>query len=106
MFFELFLQHLKKDSGNAIESHLRKGNADDQPRVSSEDQKDINLFGKSNARLQDLKDEIRAKEEEVQNLDDAVLEVEGCFEDDSCRFVLFATLLFMLESKLAKYTFK
>jgi hypothetical protein len=55
--------------------------------VTLADQKLINRFGQLNARLQDLKDEVAENEEAVQNLQDAVSEIEATFDDDVARYV-------------------
>lgn len=51
--------------------------------VSEEDQQKINRFARLNARLEEVKDELSLKSNEIKNYEDALNELElGLFDDD------------------------
>jgi prefoldin subunit 4 len=51
-------------------------------QVTYEDQEKINLFARTNAKMQDIKEELDAKKKEVQNLEDAESELELILDED------------------------
>jgi prefoldin subunit 4 len=50
--------------------------------VTFEDQQKINLFARTNAKLQDVKEELEAKKKDVQNLEDAESELGLILDDE------------------------
>lgn len=56
--------------------------------VTFEDQAKINKFAKHNAKLDDLKDELAAKKNEMKNLEEAADEIELFDEDEQIPFVV------------------
>uniref|UniRef100_A0A336L8G3 Prefoldin subunit 4 n=1 Tax=Culicoides sonorensis TaxID=179676 RepID=A0A336L8G3_CULSO len=50
--------------------------------ITFEDQQKINKFANYNAKLEDLKEEIKAKQNKLKNLEEAVEEIE-LFDDDT-----------------------
>lgn len=50
--------------------------------ITFEDQQKINKFANFNAKLEDLKEEIKAKQNKLKNLEEAVEEIE-LFDDDT-----------------------
>merc|ERR1719203_1260440 len=56
---------------------MNQGQGNDA-QVTYEDQQKINVFARTNSRLNDLKEEIVAKEKELQNLTDAEEELMMC----------------------------
>lgn len=56
--------------------------------VTFDDQSKINKFAKHNAKLDDFKDELNAKKNELKNLEEAVDEIELFDEDDQFPFVV------------------
>jgi len=55
---------------------------DSDVHITYEDQQKINKFARCNARLEDLKDEIKGKENELQNLQDAEDEMMIALDTD------------------------
>lgn len=55
--------------------------------VTLEDQSKINKFAKHNARLEDLKDELQMKKNDLKNLEEAADEIELFDEDEQIPFV-------------------
>ena len=51
-------------------------------QVTYEDQQKINLFARTNAKLQDVKEELDAKKKDVQNLEDAEAELELILDEE------------------------
>lgn len=56
--------------------------------VTLEDQSKINKFAKHNARLEDLKDELQVKKNDLKNLEEAADEIELFEEDEQIPFVV------------------
>lgn len=56
--------------------------------VTLEDQTKINKFAKLNANLEDLKDELQVKQNDLKNLEEAVDEIELFDEDEEIPFVV------------------
>lgn len=56
--------------------------------VTFDDQSKINKFAKHNAKLDDLKDELISKKNEMKNLEEAADEIELFDEDDQIPFVV------------------
>lgn len=56
--------------------------------VTLEDQTKINKFAKYNANLEDLKDELQIKKNDLKNLEEAVDEIELFDEDEQIPFVV------------------
>jgi len=50
-----------------------------------EDQQRINRFGRLNQRLMELRDEMKSKKKQQENLKDAKSEIEALLDDDMCR---------------------
>ncbi|CAB0032821.1 unnamed protein product [Trichogramma brassicae] len=59
----------------------RKSFCDSDVHISFEDQQKINRFARLNAKLEDYKDELRLAQNDLQNINDAVSEIE-LFDDD------------------------
>jgi len=57
----------------------------EEKQVLWEDQKRINKFGQLNNRLQEIKDIIKKKKAEVDNLKEAVEDIETLLDDDACK---------------------
>ncbi|KAL7301862.1 hypothetical protein TKK_0005467 [Trichogramma kaykai] len=55
--------------------------SDSDVHISFEDQQKINRFARLNAKLEDYKDELRLAQNDLQNINDAVSEIE-LFDDD------------------------
>jgi len=55
---------------------------DSDVHVTYEDQQKINQFARTNAKLQDVKEELESKKKDVQNLDDARAELELVLDDE------------------------
>lgn len=55
---------------------------DSDVHVTYDDQQKINLFARTNARLQDLKEELDSKKKDLQNLEDAETELLMLDEED------------------------
>jgi len=55
---------------------------DSDVHVTYEDQQKINQFARTNAKLQDVKEELEVKKKDVQNLDDARAELEMVIDED------------------------
>ncbi|XP_001599576.1 prefoldin subunit 4 [Nasonia vitripennis] len=55
---------------------------DSDVHISFEDQQKINKFARQNAKMEDLKEELKLKQNELQNLKDAVSELD-LFDDDA-----------------------
>lgn len=62
--------------------------ADSDIQVTYEDQQKINKFARQNARLEDLTDELKSKQKELQNLEDAKEELLLFDETDSIPYML------------------
>ncbi|KAJ6641571.1 putative prefoldin subunit 4 [Pseudolycoriella hygida] len=61
---------------------------DTDVHVTYEDQSKINKFAKHNAKLEDLKDELETKKNDLRNLEEAADEIELFDEDDQIPFVV------------------
>lgn len=61
---------------------------DTDVHVTLEDQTKINKFAKYNANLEDLKDELQVKKNDLKNLEEAVDEIELFDEDEQIPFVV------------------
>uniref|UniRef100_T1J251 Prefoldin subunit 4 n=1 Tax=Strigamia maritima TaxID=126957 RepID=T1J251_STRMM len=68
---------------------------DSEVHITYEDQQKINKFARQNARLEDLKDELKTKQKEFQNLDDACDEVL-LLEGEDYQFSLIFIFTYML----------
>ncbi|XP_011501646.1 PREDICTED: prefoldin subunit 4 [Ceratosolen solmsi marchali] len=55
---------------------------DSDVHVAFEDQQKINKFAKQNAKMEDLQDELKRKQNDLQNLKDACAEIE-LYDDDA-----------------------
>ncbi|KAI5695314.1 hypothetical protein M8J76_004935 [Diaphorina citri] len=55
---------------------------DSDVHITFEDQQKINQFAKHNAKLEDYKDELKVKENELKNLQDAFEELDMVLDDD------------------------
>ncbi|GJP34527.1 hypothetical protein CLOM_g18964 [Closterium sp. NIES-68] len=64
---------------------MQKGEGSD-PEVTWEDQQNINKFGRLNNRLHELDDEIKAKKDYLENVEDASNELILC-DDDTVRYM-------------------
>ncbi|XP_067135529.1 prefoldin subunit 4 [Centruroides vittatus] len=62
--------------------------ADSDIQVTYEDQQKINKFARQNARLEDLSDELKLKQKELQNLEDAKDELLMLDENDTVPYML------------------
>jgi prefoldin subunit 4 len=56
--------------------------SDNEVHVTYEDQQKINLFARTNARLQDLREELETKKKGVQNLEDCETDIMMMDEED------------------------
>ncbi|KAK2171249.1 hypothetical protein NP493_1087g00079 [Ridgeia piscesae] len=56
---------------------------DSEVHITYEDQQQINTFARHNARLQDIKEELAAKQKQLQNLEDAADELLMLEDDDA-----------------------
>ncbi|KAI0233962.1 Prefoldin subunit 4 [Lamellibrachia satsuma] len=56
---------------------------DSEVHITFEDQQQINTFARHNARLQDIKEELTAKQKELQNLEDAADELLMLEDEDA-----------------------
>lgn len=61
---------------------------DSDVHVTYEDQSKINKFAKYNANLEDLKDELQIKKNDLKNLEEAAEEIELFDEDEQIPFVV------------------
>ncbi|CAH0385421.1 unnamed protein product [Bemisia tabaci] len=61
---------------------------DSDVHISYEDQQKINRFANLNAKLEDLKDELKIKNNELQNIKDAVEELELADDDTKVPFLM------------------
>lgn len=61
---------------------------DSDVHVTYDDQSKINKFAKHNAKLEDLKDELAIKKDDLKSLEEAVDEIELFDEDDQIPFVV------------------
>jgi len=55
---------------------------DTDTQVTYEDQQKINLFARTNAKLQDVKEEVETKKKDIQNLEDAEAEIGLIIDED------------------------
>jgi len=75
----------KHKKANTSSSSGSSGSRPEEIEVLWEDQKRINAFGRLNHRLTELDDEIKEKQNEVDNLKDAATELEGVLDDNGIK---------------------
>ena len=68
-------------SSSSINSKMANKQVDKEVHISLEDQQKINKFARLNSRLEDLKEELKAKKGEIETLEDASTDLM-MFEDD------------------------
>ncbi|XP_055703320.1 probable prefoldin subunit 4 [Phlebotomus papatasi] len=61
---------------------------DSDVHITFEDQQKINIFAKHNAKLEDLKEELKVKQNDLKNLEEASDEIELFDEDEQIPFLL------------------
>uniref|UniRef100_T1HUH4 Uncharacterized protein n=3 Tax=Rhodnius TaxID=13248 RepID=T1HUH4_RHOPR len=67
---------------------------DSDVHITYEDQQRINKFARHNARNEDLKEELKNKQNELRNLEDAVEELELMDESEQIPFLVGEVFLF------------
>ncbi|XP_060520358.1 probable prefoldin subunit 4 [Cylas formicarius] len=77
-------------------SNTNKGTfqPDSDVHITYEDQQKINIFARLNAKLEDLKDEVKAKENDLKSLEDASDEIELLDEDEPVPYLIGEVFVF------------
>eukprot|EP00741_Cyanophora_paradoxa_P021479 tig00021357_g20735.t1 len=65
---------------------MQKSGQQADPEVTRQDQQNINAFNRLNQRFHELEDELKAKKDELQNLEDASSDLMMCDDDDIVKY--------------------
>merc|ERR1711915_992677 len=95
-----FKLHLLKHSQNKNSFEMMAATVakDSEVQIFREDQVKINTFAKKNHKLQELKEELKARRKEVQNLEDAETEIMMLDDEDADAIPIQVGEVFMLHS--------